>query len=397
MSKTVRTWLAALVAVAGLAGAAVVWAGRPAATRTPHDKPVAVDTTPIVRTDLSTAEALPGDLGFGTAQPLKGVRDGIVTWLPSPGTTITRGKQLYRVNNRAVPLFYGAMPLFRTLGEVNTVGPDVQLVATNLRALGYAIGAQPRTGASIVVTDADPQPAPAAGGEPASRPSTSPSTSAALPPTTRRVVVGADDDVLTTAMTSAIRRWQRDNRLPVTGRIDVGDVLVLPGAIRVDSLAVQLGDPAQAPLMAVTPTAKVITVPVEAARAATINRGDTVTVALPEGATTGKVTAVGTALKVEEGGLDGAPPKLTVTVTVDDPGKIARLDSAEVPVDFVGETREGVLAVPVGALVALSEGGYAVQVAGGTLVAVETGMFAKGLVEITGEGLTEGTNVVTTS
>ena len=62
-----------------------------------------------------------------------------------------------------------------------------------------------------------------------------------------------------------------------------------------------------------------------------------------------------------------------------------------------GETREGVLAVPVGALVALSEGGYAVQVATEGLVAVETGLFAKGLVEVTGDGVAEGIAVVTTS
>ena len=52
---------------------------------------------------------------------------------------------------------------------------------------------------------------------------------------------------------------------------------------------------------------------------------------------------------------------------------------------------------PVGALVALSEGGYAVQRADAGLVAVDTGMFAKGLVEITGAGLDEGMTVVTTS
>jgi hypothetical protein len=56
-----------------------------------------------------------------------------------------------------------------------------------------------------------------------------------------------------------------------------------------------------------------------------------------------------------------------------------------------------VLAVPVGALVALSEGGYAVQLTGNRLVAVETGMFAKGMVEVTGDGIAEGDEVVTTS
>jgi hypothetical protein len=69
---------------------------------------------------------------------------------------------------------------------------------------------------------------------------------------------------------------------------------------------------------------------------------------------------------------------------------VAKLDSAAVQVDFVGKTHKG-------ALLALSEGGYAVQVEGGGLIAVRIGMVAKGLVEITGAGLVDGTEVVTTS
>ncbi|WP_236584086.1 hypothetical protein [Streptomyces sp. MBT53] len=49
------------------------------------------------------------------------------------------------------------------------------------------------------------------------------------------------------------------------------------------------------------------------------------------------------------------------------------------------------------ALVALREGGYAVQRPDGTLIAVATGMFAGGLVEVSGTGLTAGTKVVTAS
>ena len=58
---------------------------------------------------------------------------------------------------------------------------------------------------------------------------------------------------------------------------------------------------------------------------------------------------------------------------------------------------EDVIAVPVAALLALAEGGYAVEVdAGGgatRLVAVEPGFFADGLVEVSG-GLEPGDRVV---
>ena len=57
----------------------------------------------------------------------------------------------------------------------------------------------------------------------------------------------------------------------------------------------------------------------------------------------------------------------------------------------------GVLVVPIRALVALAEGGYAVEkVSGATtqLVAVVPGAFGDGIVEITGDGIAEGDSVV---
>jgi hypothetical protein len=56
-----------------------------------------------------------------------------------------------------------------------------------------------------------------------------------------------------------------------------------------------------------------------------------------------------------------------------------------------------VLAVPVTALLATADGGYAVQAAGphGRLIPVTTGLFdnATGLVAVTGAGLTAGLRV----
>jgi hypothetical protein len=61
---------------------------------------------------------------------------------------------------------------------------------------------------------------------------------------------------------------------------------------------------------------------------------------------------------------------------------------------FTARERKGVLVVPVGALVALAEGGFGLQVieAGGAnrYLAVTTGLFANGKVEVEGAGLAEG-------
>ena len=72
------------------------------------------------------------------------------------------------------------------------------------------------------------------------------------------------------------------------------------------------------------------------------------------------------------------------------------LDQATVDVAFTVAEREDVLAVPVAALLALAEGGYGLEVVDGRttrIVAVQTGLFAGGKVEVSGGGITEGTVV----
>jgi peptidoglycan hydrolase-like protein with peptidoglycan-binding domain len=382
-----------VIAVAALAGVVAVagigWGGRHTAQKQPADEQPAVQSAALVKMDMSNTQSLAGTLGYGTARSLKGNRNGIVTWLPTPGRSVKRGQQLYRVDDQPVLLFYGGMPLFRVLSDRNTVGRDVRIVADNLRALGYSIGSQPAPGQRVPQTQPASTPAPTPSGAPGATASA-----------TQWVTVHRGDGVLTAPLQAAVKRWQTDAQLRVTGTLGPGDVAVLTGAIRVDSVAAQPGDSADATLMSVTPTAKVVTVQADATQAGAIEQGDRVTVELPDDKTAaGRVAAVGTALKTADGSSGGSTetPKLTVTITVDKPAAIAKLDSADVQVDFVAETHKGVLAAPVGALLALSEGGYAVQVEGGGLVAVQTGIFAKGLVEVDGDGLAEGTKVVTTS
>ena len=385
-------WAAAIAVVLVGAAVPVVWWSRADGADKPDAQKIAVATAEIVRTDMSTVESLPGRLGYGAAVAVKGRGTGTVTWLPKPGASVRRGRQLYRVDDEPVPLFYGSLPLYRTLDKRNTVGRDVRVVARNLEALGYAIGRQPGTGERVTQTrprPPAPDPRPSGGAE-----ATAPATESV------RVTVRKGEGVLTAQLIRAVKRWQTDLGRPATGVIEPGDVVVLADAVRVDSVTATVGDEAAAPLMAVTPTAKVITVSVDAGEAGAIERGDKVSVVLPGDKTAGgEVTAVGTEMKPPEGegGDPDAAPKLSATVTLDDPKTVSKIDSAEVEVQFAAETREGVLAAPVGALVALSEGGYAVQKADGGLVAVEVGMFAKGLVEVTGDGLDEGTSVVTTS
>jgi len=373
LNRRIAIGVVVLVIVGGTSAAAVGLSAKgrqPTVTATPS-----VQTVAIIKTNLSDTQTLSGTLGFGTAQTVKGAESGVITELPAAGATVARGQPLYLVNNQPVALFYGITPLYRALNTVGTVGPDVEVIAANLKALGYDIGAQPSVGTVV--------------------------TEASTPPV--RTTVESGDGVLTTSLVAAIKRWQAAESLPATGAIAVGDVVVLSGAVRVSVLQAQLGDDATEPLMSVTPTDKVVTVPVDPTAIDSIKQGDQVSVTLPDNSTaTGTVSNISTAVQnsTDDAGADSAgsglsTPTINVTVTLDNPSAVADLDSATVQVQFTAATADGVLALPVQALLALSGGGYAVQLKSGGLVRVQTGMFAMGMVAVTGAGLEVGTQVVT--
>jgi hypothetical protein len=345
-------------AVAVAAGLAHATAHRPAGTPATAGE---VHTAAVVRTDLSDVRAYSGTLGYGAEQTLKGRVPGTVTWLPAPGTTVDRGKPLYKVDEKPVWLFLGGTPLYRKLDKPGIKGADVAVVKANLVALGHGAG-------------------------------------------------GGAADEFTAGTVEAVKRWQRANRQPDTGVVDAGDVVVLSGPVRVATVKTQLAGSADGELMSVTSTTRAVTVPVPAGELDSLKPGDPATVALPTGAqTAGKVATISdTASTGGTDGRTGGPDqtgggrddqsKITVTVALDDPAKAGA--SGPVQVQFVAATRKGVLAVPLTALVALSEGGYAVEVRTGanrSLVAVKTGLFAKGLVEVSGPGLDAGQQVVVTS
>lgn len=372
-----------------------------------------VATTVVKRTDLSDDRTLPGRLGYGRTRVIKGSGDGLVTWLPAGGAVVSRGHQIYRVDDRPVPLFYGDTPLFRTLKDIGTVGRDVKVVAGNLRALGYDIGSQPAVGTYV----AQRTPERPDGGVDSSLPTSSSSSSSSSEPSLSDpteeptappsgpapVRVEQGDGVLTYSLVAAVKRWQTHAGLPGTGTLVPGAVVVVSGEVRIGSVTAEPGDPVTEPLLSVTSTVKQVTVPVDSSDIGSIRPRDKVTVTLPDNSTAhGTVKSIGTVVQSDSSGDGssgdgGGTSQQTVTVTLDDASSVLGLQSAPVQVSFTSETRKGVLVVPVDALIALSEGGYAVQLPDGHLAAVKIGMFAKGLVEVSGSGVGAGLKVVTAS
>jgi peptidoglycan hydrolase-like protein with peptidoglycan-binding domain len=335
-----------VVAAAGSGAWALLPASAPAATPPTVD----VATATVVRTDLATTTQLSGTLGFGDATPVVAGSGGVLTGIAAPGLVIARGQTLFELDGAPVALLYGSRPPWRTLAVGVTAGPDVRQLEENLDALGYA----------------------------------------SLTP----------DDSFTAATAAAVRRWQRATGRPVTGRVDLGAVVYAPGAVRVESVAETPGaavGPGQ-PVVQVTGTAPVVSVAVPAAQTTLVHVGDAVAVTLPSGTTTS--ARVTTVAAVATGGAQsdpgsGRPPEATVAaqVTLDDPAASGGLDQAPVTIAVTDRTANGVLAVPVTALVALAGGGYGVwvvQPGPRHLVGVTPGLFATTLVQVTGSGLAAG-------
>jgi hypothetical protein len=356
--------------------------------------PVEVGTATVTKTNLSDSQTLPGKIGFGSRTAVLSRAEGVITTLPKVGSTPARGRMLYRVNDQPITVFYGKTPLFRTLrlpaaaeSAVRTPPPDptvtspppsppskpsrppskpsrpplmhgrdVTVVADNLEKLGYDIGYRPA-----------------------------------------RV---EDGDIYTRSLAAAVRRWQKKIGMAATGTIGPSQVIVLPAPVRVESVDARLGDDAEGELMHVSSTRKVITVPVEAGALNGISAGDRVQVEMPDSTSfRASVTSVSRTIKSDQDDDSGGQnaPTLTVTIRPRRASDVADLDSAPVQVRFSIGLRPGVLAAPISALVAVRGGGYALQRPDGSLVAVRTGLFADGLVEVKGAGVTAGMSVQTAS
>ncbi|ONI87145.1 hypothetical protein ALI22I_22035 [Saccharothrix sp. ALI-22-I] len=348
MSRRVRIALGAgALVVLGAGGvAAVGFGGADPTPASAADPPPA--TAKVAATTLTRTERVTGTLGHGTATPVPVGAQGTVTWLPEPGAVIGRGQAVYEVDGRPVPLLFGATPAYRSLSS-GVTGRDVRQLEENLQVLGYG-------GFTV-------------------------------------------DESYTSGTAAAVRAWQKALGVPETGAVQPTDIVVTGGDVRVAELKVQPGGRATGPVLTYTGTTRVVVVPLEVGKQHLVAEGVAATVALPDGKSVeGKVESVGTVATTTSPAQQGATATTTVDVVVSvaDQAALGRLDSAPVDVLLVSERKENVLAVPVGALVSLGEGKYGVQVVegGATRYApVETGLFAAGQVEVTGEGIAEGVEV----
>jgi len=333
---------------------------------------VRLATAPVVRTNLTNTNQVPGSLSFSGAYVLDNELVGTAyTYLPAPGRIVRRGQKLYEVDGNPVFLFYGARPGWRALSEGVADGPDIAQLDRNLIALGYA------TSSGLTVSD-----------------------------------------VFSGATAVAVENWQSATGQLVTGAVGLGQIAYAPGPIRVASTAVGLGATAQAGVAAIDATSAipVVLAQLPVGQEYLVKRGDRVSVTMPDGVTTspGVVVAISAqatansnsgqgngaqqpgSQQPQSQGSDASQPTVQLTVKLLHAGAAGNLDQAPVTVNIVSAQANNVLAVPVNALVALAGGGYAVTVVHGSashLVAVQTGLITSSLVQVTGAGLSQGERV----
>ncbi|MCP4966287.1 MAG: HlyD family efflux transporter periplasmic adaptor subunit [bacterium] len=370
---------------------------------------------------------------------LGGNVSGVVTEVVAAGETIQQGDVLYRTDGEPVVVMYGDIPAYRTLRDLsdNMTGTDVLQLETALVDLGYDpdglatvdeeftdytetmverwqedLGVEEDGQVSLgdvifipaeaevlaVAVEVGQSVAP---GQAIATISTGDALQGAdlLQLEQALAALGYDpgtvDGAWDSSTKSAVVAWQTDNGVEADGAVNLGEVVFLPSMVQVNDVLVSIGSAVNAgtPVLGISSADKFVTFDLPAADQGLLAVGQEVVIEMPDGS-----DAAGTVLSVASVASGGqGEATFEVKIVLVDPSVAIGLDEAPVDVEVVSDSVSNVMAVPVSALVALAEGGYAVEVntgSGTQLVAVEPGFYADGLVEVESSGLNVGDMVV---
>lgn len=335
---------ALLVAAAAALAVLQPWSS---VAETPDETPKPV-TVNAELTTLTSDLRLNGTLSYGASIALPG-RGGTITRLPAAGEVIGVGQSLYEVDGKPVIAMRGDRPFWRDLGPGVEDGPDVRQLEQALADLGF--------GKDMTI-----------------------------------------DDEFTGVTEANVKAWQKSLGVAKDGVVTLGDAVAITAAsVRVESVTATLGDPAAASPLTYTSTTLRVVAKLTEAQAREILPATKVTVILPDGT---EVPATVTAVDPggQPTGKEGETTPATANVELDDPAVAEGIGLRAVKVVFAASEVKDALVVPVTALVATTDGGYAVDVLGKggkvTRVAVEVGLIADTRVQVTGGDLAAGDAVV---
>jgi putative peptidoglycan binding protein len=329
-----------VLAVTGLSGDD----GKPAAKAGAGTSFAAVRKGPLSSQVGQTGTLVYATGADGTPYPVINRASGTYTWVPAAGTQIDCGETLYKVDQKPVLLICGNTPAYRNLA-VSDDGKDVQALNRTLVNGGYA-------GKS----ELDP-----------------------------------DSHYFGWETAEALEKLQDKRGAGVTGRLDLGQAVFLPGPLRISKVMARNGTGAGSgrTVMEASSNRREVVVKLDASQQSEVKKGDHAQITLPDNQiTSGVVSRIGT---VATSGKDDSSATLPVHVTLDHPKDAGTLDQAPVQVQITTDGVKDALIVPVTALIGQAGGGYAVEVAVGDtgrtrIVPVTLGLFddADGLVQVSG-------------
>lgn len=378
--------VAAGVVVVGGVAAAVAVSSNDSGASTPKAKQ-ATTLVAVARRDLKTTQDVTGTVGFGTAVAVRiggGATSastsvsatsatgktatastsstssgGTITGLPAVGTVVPLGASLAEIDGApSAFLMAGSRPMWRTLQAGISDGVDVEQLETSLALLGY--------GKYFTI-----------------------------------------DQTFTSGTTAAIKAFQADRGVAQTGVLTSTDIVFGAAPARVASQVATVGGTASGEILTVTGTTPLVHVDLDSSLIADATVGAPVTIDLPDSTTVdGTIVSIGAPTQSTAsssssgtGGGGGNSSQTTTTAPMDITTKadIAKFDGSNVVVHLVTAEARQALSVPVKSLLALAEGGYAVErVRNGThqLVKVTPGTYAGGFVQVNGD-VEAGDQVVT--
>lgn len=353
--RTMAAVLTTIALVVALATACVIW--RPwTHFNDATDASDTVDistlkTAEVTRGTLNAETMLGGSLGYDAAAALPAA-SGVITQLPAVGTVVNTGEQAYEMDGRAVPLFHGSRPFWRTLQQGVEDSPDIMQLEENLAELGWFFG---------------------------------------LP-----------DDHFDWYTTDAIRRWQAGRGLTgqaIDGVFQPSQVaLAAQAPVRITQITAKLGDTNVSPAT-YTGTMLHATATVTAAQASQFKPGDKASVILPDNTTVDTTISA-----VDQGGQpvgsQGQTTQPSIRIDFPDQTQVSSYGatSVRISVPSAAPDMTETLIVPVTALIASANNDYAVEVVRGKQlerIGVEVGRVANARIQLTkAPGLKVGDKVV---
>jgi hypothetical protein len=201
----------------------------------------------------------------------------------------------------------------------------------------------------------------------------------------------------------ALEELQDNRGAGVTGRLDLGQAVFLPGPLRISKVMVKNGTGAVPgrTVMEASSNRREVTVQLDASQQSEVKKGDQAQITLPDNRITsgvvGRIGTVATSAGKNDPGAesgsasDSGAATIPVYITLKHPKDAGTLDQAPVQVQITTDGVKDALTVPVTALIGQAGGGYAVEVAAGDggqtrIVPVTPGLFdqANGRVQVSG-------------